>query len=268
MNVQELIPSFSIEALVMRRNAMVERIKVAHEALREVDQLGHEYFGDGRQGYRESHCTLRNYTTHTTFTEDRGLTEAIKEVDSRAWAFLLDKSGLRSFMDAKSRETWDNAIHKNDVPELTEGNIHATFATMYEARGDMFERGVVEIFRGLSWDYKTNCPLMFKKRIILRHIMGSHGLPDYAGCDRLDDLMRVFSVLDGKPEPDHRRGVYRALNESRRAGEAYANDYFSIRTFGNGNGHLTFLRPDLVDKMNAILAKHYPGALAASREAA
>ncbi|EJR2496772.1 DUF4942 domain-containing protein, partial [Salmonella enterica] len=30
-----------------------------------------------------------------------------------------------------------------------------------------------------------------------------------------------------------------------------------------GTAHITFKRPDLVDKMNDIIAKHYPGMLAA-----
>jgi hypothetical protein len=50
----------------------------------------------------------------------------------------------------------------------------------------------------------------------------------------------------------------------RKAGVA-ENDYVSIRTFMNGNGHVTFKRIDLVDKMNRIIAKHYPGALPAPK---
>jgi len=38
-----------------------------------------------------------------------------------------------------------------------------------------------------------------------------------------------------------------------------------IRTFKNGNGHATFTRPDLVERMNLIIAKHYPGALPAPK---
>jgi hypothetical protein len=43
------------------------------------------------------------------------------------------------------------------------------------------------------------------------------------------------------------------------------NDYLAIRTFKNGNGHVMFKRPDLVDAMNRIIAKHYPGALPAPK---
>ena len=36
-----------------------------------------------------------------------------------------------------------------------------------------------------------------------------------------------------------------------------------IRYYQKGSGHITFKRLDLVDKMNDIVAKHYPSALSA-----
>ena len=44
------------------------------------------------------------------------------------------------------------------------------------------------------------------------------------------------------------------------------NDYFSIRLFKNQNGHVTFTRPDLVTRLNLIIAKHFPHALAAPKD--
>ncbi|MGI1228758.1 DUF4942 domain-containing protein, partial [Raoultella ornithinolytica] len=38
---------------------------------------------------------------------------------------------------------------------------------------------------------------------------------------------------------------------------------FTIRFFQKGSGHITFKRMDLVEKMNDIIANHYPGMLAA-----
>ncbi len=262
----ELIPSVSIEALLGKRDGIIAELREAHEALRAADRLAEAWFGEKHRGHR---LALRNYSTHTEFTSDKGLEEAIKEIDARAWEFLLSESGLQTFLDATARKQWSDAIGKNDVPELTATNIHATFSTLYAARGDMFERGVVEVFRGLSWDYKTNKPVMFGTRVVLRHIIDSHNLVSHRGCDQLDDLVRVMSVLDGNPEPDSRQSIYRALSDARpglRAPSGLVTEfrYFSIRTFKNGNGHLTFTRSDLVDKMNAILAKHHPGALARS----
>ncbi|WP_117048223.1 DUF4942 domain-containing protein, partial [Klebsiella pneumoniae] len=38
---------------------------------------------------------------------------------------------------------------------------------------------------------------------------------------------------------------------------------FSIRYFQKGTAHITFKRYDLTEKMNDIVAKYYPGMLAA-----
>ncbi|SMB30912.1 hypothetical protein SPRA44_240170 [Serratia proteamaculans] len=37
---------------------------------------------------------------------------------------------------------------------------------------------------------------------------------------------------------------------------------FSIKYFQKGTAHITFKRSELVDKLNDIIARHYPGALA------
>lgn len=37
---------------------------------------------------------------------------------------------------------------------------------------------------------------------------------------------------------------------------------FSIKYFQKGTAHITFKRPELVDKLNDIIARHYPRMLA------
>lgn len=141
-------------------------------------------------------------------------------------------------------------------------NIEATFTHLYGARGGMFERGVLACFRRLSWDYRTNQPFKFGKRIIVKYLL-SQGSTNHRVTNELDDLIRVFCVLDGKPEPDHRHGAYALVWNARHERRTEAeNDYLHLRWFKNGNGHLTFKRLDLVEKINVILAKHYPNALA------
>ena len=130
----------------------------------------------------------------------------------------------------------------------------------------MFERGVIACFKSLAWCYKTNLPQKFGKRIVVTCINSSYSRKH----DAMDDLLRVMHVLDGKPEPDHRGGFGSMLRAAgldgyySKAGVC-ENEYLSVRTFKNGNGHITFKRLDLIDKMNLIIAKHYPGALPAPK---
>lgn len=82
--------------------------------------------------------------------------------------------------------------------------------------------------------------------------------------DQLDDLERILSLLAGRSIPEARNSLATRIGEKlsmdrRQAG--YEDELFEIRWFKNGNLHVRFKRQDLVQKMNRILAKHYPDAL-------
>lgn len=272
VNFAAPVKSVSIENMVRMRAAVLERIVRAAELLDEAARMAraaHVGFPD---------LKIKNSYRHETPILAPEAPEVVRaEVDRVAWGYLMSESGLRTFMDAEARRKWDEELYKGTVPELTAENIEATFATMHDARGEMFERGVIRCFRRLSWDYRSNNPYRIGKRLVLRHVVsvrpwrdarhsGVSVLPNHGSTDELDDLLRVFHVFDGRPEPDHRQGLQSLLWDSIHAGQwSCENEYFAIRWFKNGNGHLMFKRLDLVEKLNGIIAKHFPGALAHER---
>lgn len=272
----DLVPSISIANLVNQRAAVVERLRAVLELLAEAEQLaGAAHLGFPRLVIDNSYSRRGSVAVTSEYADSRKEVEdhLLHTVDAKGWQYLMSETGLRTFMDASTRAAWDEQIHKGDVPELTAANVEATFAQLYGARGEMFERGVVECFRGLSWNYKTNTPCRFGKRIIVNYLLSS-GFVNHHKADKLDDLMRVMCVLDGQPEPDHRNGMYALISDvcmqrMKRDGvtpnREAENAYLHVRWFLNGNGHVTFKRPDLVDRMNDILAKHYPNALPPAR---
>ncbi|HGC5539657.1 TPA: DUF4942 domain-containing protein, partial [Klebsiella pneumoniae] len=44
-------------------------------------------------------------------------------------------------------------------------------------------------------------------------------------------------------------------------GKVFECDYFSVRYYKKGSAHITFKRPELVEKINNLVASHYPGML-------
>lgn len=296
MTTTDIVPSVSIANLIGQRMAMLSRLRSAVELIREASEIAAgAHLGMPRicvsTGYGR-HADGRNIATAYVKTDRKGArwtAEAssaddvdellVKGIDAAAWQYLMHESGLRSLMDATARQKWDQAVGEGNIPELTEANIRSTFAMLHDQRGDMFERGVIACFRALSWSHATNLPQKFGKRAILRFVRGqvtpgrwgsssgkSLGSPNYDRCSALDDLERVFHVLDGRPEPDHRQGWYGRMGAQRTVDDAAPqSDYLRVTTYRNGNGHITFLRLDLVEKMNRIIAKHYPGALPAPK---
>ena len=271
VNVGQLVKSVSVENMVNQRAAVLERVHAAIGVLREARDIARQ----ANVGFPRFRLEERSYLGCALLDADRAAdTEAaiVREVDGSAWQYLMSESGLRTFMDAEARRKWDENIAKGEFPPFTLQSVEATFRNLYFARGEMFERGVIAVFRHLSWDYKTNRPFAFGKRAILRCVRGSIvsergggtalGYVNHRTANELDDLTRVFHVLDGKPEPDHRAGWYSLLMHVNRTTDPDAeDDYMRVACFRNGNGHATFKRMDLVDKMNRILAKHYPDAL-------
>lgn len=264
-NAGELVPSVSIEGLLAQRDALLAKVGHAIDTLHEAARITTQS-GIGRE-YRDFGWMIEpEHRYRTSLLEDDSLAEISKRVDAAAWNHLMHESGLLTFMDSKAREQWREKIDKCDTPALTRENIGATFAALYEARGDMFERGVIACFRSLSWDYKTNNPVKFGKRIV--KYLGQSYLYSGRG-DELNDLQRVLCVLDGKPEEDHRNSLLTRLEVARRPSGGFGHlsrgelddAYVHVRWFKNGNGHITFKRPDLVERMNGIIAKHYPDAL-------
>jgi hypothetical protein len=284
MNTTELVPSVSITNMVNQRKALMERLLQACSLIQEAADIAETaHLGMPRVLLSRDygHSGEVSIAAARIKTDSSGkpwkldcspkadLERALRlGVDAAAWQYLMHQSGLRSLMDAKAREKWDKSIGDGEIPEFTEPNVRSTFTMLHDSRGEMFERGVISCFKSLAWDYKTNLPQKFGKRIVMTYLTGYYSNNKQ---NELDDLMRVMHVLDGKPEPDHRGGISSMLTAAglnscypRRVGEC-ENDYLSIRTFKNTNGHITFKRLDLVEQMNRIIAKHYPGALPAPK---
>lgn len=237
----ELIPSISIAALLQARDAITERVDKAMALLVEADGIA-----ASARLKKPTHAYMERY-------EFRNFDSIIAaEVDASAWQLLLSESGMLSLLDAKARDEWHWAIQNRKTAALTREAIAGTFGQLYEDRGAMMERGVVEVFKHLSWCYKSNSPVAFGRRIITRWHR-------YGGGSAVDDLWRIMAVYDGKPAPDH-RALSIQLDAIRGTGKV-ETPYFTCNLFRNGNLHVRFTRPDLVDKVNGVLAKHYGAVL-------
>ncbi len=81
----------------------------------------------------------------------------------------------------------------------------------------------------------------------------------------LDDLVRPFYLLDGRNIPDFRSSIGAQYGEflgnGDNVGKLLEWEYFTVRGYQKGTVHIVFKRSDLVEKLNDIIARHYPGAL-------
>ncbi|MBX9335379.1 DUF4942 domain-containing protein [Serratia sp. IR-2025] len=263
----EVICSTSIERIITGRNTALEQIDALIRQLDAISTLTNSIGGGTAQdwGMRPGH----RYDCWFTEKPETAMKAITSSIDRDIWRDLMNKSGMLSLMDAQARAEWHNSLEKEDIPAISESNILSTFEQLHKNKGEVFERGVINTFKSLSWDYKTNNPCRFGKKIIVegvvKHDQWGFGLNWGWQRDRLTDLERMLLLLDGKPIPDNREDVTRRLGDhihSKRSSTYYEDDMFAIRYFQKGTAHITFKRQDLVHKLNDIVAKHYPNMLA------
>lgn len=187
-----------------------------------------------------------------------------RNIDRSIWKDLMNKSGMLALMDAQARDEWYNSVEKDDIPAVSEENILSTFKQLHQSKAEVFERGIINVFKGLSWDYKSNSPCMFGKKIIVDGLVqydrwGFH-FRHGRRREQLSDLDRMLNLLDGKPVPENRNDLAVRLDAhiSKQHASVFEDEYVEIRYFQKGSGHIIFKRSDLVERMNDIIAKHYP----------
>ncbi|MGG6186897.1 DUF4942 domain-containing protein [Pantoea allii] len=146
-------------------------------------------------------------------------------------------------------------------------NTLLCFLYLNQRKAEVFERGIINVFKGLSWNYKSNSPCKFGEKVIVDGLVqydrwGFH-FRHGRRREQLSDLDRMLNLLDGKPVPENRNDLAVRLDAhiSRQHASVFEDTYVEIRYFQKGTGHIIFKRPDLVEEMNDIIARHYPGAL-------
>ncbi|MFV5240339.1 DUF4942 domain-containing protein [Enterobacter mori] len=264
----ELICSTSIERIVTGRDAALKQIEAL---IRQLDNVSRLTSGIG--GDVASHWAMRqghSFDCWLVQPVDKAMPVITRNIDRSIWHDLMLKSGMLTLMDAEARSQWAKNLEEGDLPTISEANILSTFEQLHHNKQEVFERGIINVFRGLSWDYKTNNPCYFGKKIIVNNLV-KHDRWGYSlnwgwRSDQLADLERMLYLLDGKTIPDNRHDVSIRFMDFVRDNphrQVFEDDLFTIRYFQKGSGHITFKRLDLVDKMNDIVAKHFPGMLPA-----
>ncbi|HIH4877909.1 TPA: DUF4942 domain-containing protein [Citrobacter braakii] len=263
----DVICSTSIERIVTGRNSALTKIEVLIHQLDDLSTLTSSIGGGTSQewGMRQGH----RYDCWFTEKTDVAMKAITHNIDRSIWRDLMQRSGMLSLMDAQARDEWYKSLEKDDIPTISDANILSTFKQLHLNKGEVFERGVINVFKGLSWDYKSNSPCKFGKKVIVNGLVKCDrwGFSLNWGWqrDRLADLERMLMLLDGKPVPDSRADVTRRLSDhihENRHSTCYEDEMFTIKYFQKGTAHITFKRQELVDKLNDIIARHYPGTLA------
>jgi 16S rRNA G966 N2-methylase RsmD len=209
--------------------------------------------------------------SHVAERRARFLDEMTQQTDRSMWSHIIQATDLERLMDKKARDEFRDSLAKSPPPALAE-NVRATLSAFLEDADTIFRRGIAVAFSSLDRRFKSHDGFKIGARVVLPYMFNvSGGWNHHARQDEtLRDIERTFCVLDGKPHPERAAGICGQVD-----GQGYFStqwtiegDYFRIRRFKNGNAHLWFTRPDLVRRVNRLLADYYGEAIGEGSEVA
>lgn len=186
---------------------------------------------------------------------------ATRKIDIEFWRKAFDITGLAQLMDSQACDEFERSLRDDRVP-FTESAIRETFIRQIADSEMMFRRGIVNVFRFLSDDYKTNSnePFRVGSKIVISFAVE----PSYAGGlkirhgsgeNKINDIDRVFRTLNGEKFKEY--DLRNKLNIAFQRREVYADGFYKARAFKNGNMHMEFMRDDLLEKVNDQIAIWY-----------
>ena len=203
--------------------------------------------------------------------------KATQAVDRGVWSDVIAACGFARLMDKTEHEKFRAALDA-DPPEATVENLEATLSRLLEDADLIFKRGVATAFSRLDRRFRSHDGFKVGSRVVLSCMFDQSGFWNHyrKHDETLIDIERAFYLLDHKPQPDRLGGIYGVLLSARQgAGRSFQaasfvaeDDYFRVRVFKNGNAHLWFKRPELVERVNLLLADYYGAALGAGADVA
>jgi hypothetical protein len=246
-SVHELVAAFQAAEATVRRT-FAELV----EAERQVNRA----FGMGDRTIRISASS--HWTSRFDDPDD-----TIGRMARDAWEAIVDRLELRRVMSIKDYEALERRLRDEPLPPITIESVEA-FARQYA--GDLpalFEAAVREAFEWLrprASRHKSNSEFEVPRKVVLPWIVERREKwgRGYHVCShtsqKLIALENVFHALDGKGQiaKDHYSQLQRAIEACPRGEGHGQTDLFAFRVFDNGNGHLQFLREDLLSKFNQI----------------
>lgn len=293
----ELIPRATIEEMVGHRNKAIALYKAAFAKIAEADEamkaagaarepFHAEVYADDRVAEIEAFKSAVKLPDAEQFMH-----VAERLTDIQFWTWLVQKGDLQRLMDIEAKKQlesqlayralrWNPRSSRNELidddeaaksfPPVTVDNVVATIQHFAGDADMIFKRGVANAFSKLDRRFRSHDGFKIGTRLIVDRLFSSWGSGDslnystYGGrFDTLQDIERAFAVLDGRPGESFRSAAW-AIEQATRGFRHNASQqfevtcaYFKIRCFKNGNAHLWMTRPELVRKVNKLLAEYY-----------
>ena len=264
MNTQGLIEYQTIRTIVENVTQAQADVAQAFLLLQGAKERLTAVLGDGQANYY-GHIWERDVSDYNL---PRTAEKTATFLERNAWRYVLEQTGLRSFMTEARQKELEAQLDKGQFPALTVENVLSTLQGLTSQVGTLLQESALEVFDWLRpsqhsrvGSLKTNTHFRVGDRAI---VGGAVDVGAWGGGFRLNvyreanfrALGNVFSLLDGhgaqKYPDDLPTQLRTALQHAKSAQCLVVPPYLECKPYRNGHLHMKFLRRDLVDKLNQI----------------
>ena len=264
MNTPGLLPHQTAQTIIDNVNQARTNIAQAFALLASAKVRLNAVLGDGRATHYGHLWPLP--------ISDYHLEETALEIDRHqvrnAWEYLLTQSGLMHYMTATRQQELTQQLTNGALPALTVENVLSTFDGLVGQLNTLLLESIQEVFRWLrpppairgAGALKTNHPWHIGPKVILSWMVEEdtwqHGFRlNYNREPEMRSLGNVLSLLDGqgvRQSPHDLISCLRTALQHCPPGKEVTVPYVRAKPYRNGNLHVTFTRPDLVDRLNQL----------------
>lgn len=265
------LPLDLVEDAVLRFNAAVQAAKEAVEAEARARNFAARMLPAAMRGGNEANPVTPQEVQalwHERYTKLRG----------QAWYAILRSTKVSSKLSSSARQRLEAEFERVQRMAFTERNIYAFLQGLSESAWDIQIGMLCDVFDAITrytsdnavfyMGWKSNDRHVTQARRIktTRFVLPGFECPgwrkslDFQEAQQLDDIDKVFAMLDGKQKPD--AGLVDAFTNPRvfadlRAGKRVSLSYFDVRYYpGRGTIHFFPTRKDLVDRLNRLVGQH------------
>lgn len=184
-------------------------------------------------------------------------------LDRKIWKMFIDKSGVKTIMSNKQIEILQNDLYNKNPPVFNFENASSTFTNLSNNRHEAFKNGLMDVLQSLSWDYKSNNPCYFGKKIILESAVSINRYSTrFNKTDAINDLVRIFCLVEKMPIHEFNNSVGLHISDMvRNNNQNFETEFFIVKWYKKGTMHLQFKNAESIIKINDLIAKFFPSAL-------
>lgn len=266
------IPANLIENYVLMFN---EAVSAARESVRYQALASH--FA-GRLGKPMAEINTQQSGSAGAIASDKTLRfgDAYDDLKDRAWANVLRTSDITKNISVAARKKIDAEFERIKKMQFTTDNIYGFLQGILESMSSIQNDMICEIFDLFSryhsenvcyyrgWKsndkHRTLGMKLKSTRFVLPHCGESYWKKqiNYDAKRMCADIDRVFSILDGKSQPEISLNyLFDTYSNDLCNGTRVSGSYFDARFYpGIGTIHLFPKRKDLVDRLNRVVGSY------------